>query len=98
MQRSSCGLLARRSVDRCAYPDAYSGAWNMTETYLAPTILTRAHFFGADPSLANSTGNTFEASLEQHGWNYAVEHTSGLTIDVSYYCTSCYCPCGMLLL
>ena len=81
--RAHLAACWHRSVDRCAYPDAYSGAWNMTETYLAPTILTRAHFFGADPSLANSTGNTFEASLDQHGWNYAVEHTSGLTIDVS---------------
>ncbi len=65
----------------------------MTETYLAPTILTRAHFFGADPSLANSSGNTFEASLDQHGWNYAVEHTSGLTIDVSYCCAFCCRTC-----
>ena len=78
-------LLAavRRSVDRCAYPDIYSGTWNMTETYLAPTILTRAHFFGADPSIANSTGNAFRVSPEDHGWYYAAEHVTGLTIDVS---------------
>ena len=73
----------RSSVDRCAYPDVYSGAWNMTETYLAPTILTRAHFYGADPSIANSTGNMFRVSPEDHGWYYAVEHITGLTVDVS---------------
>ena len=56
----------------------------MTETYLAPTILTRAHFFGADASLANSTGNTFSTSLDQHGWYYDVEHITGLTIDVRH--------------
>ncbi len=60
----------------------YDGTWNMSATYQTPTLLTRARFFGADPAVAASTGNTFESTYADHGWNYDVEHISGLTINV----------------
>jgi hypothetical protein len=54
----------------------------MSLTYQTPTLLTRAHFYGADPAVAASTGNNFSANYDDHSWNYDVEHISGLTIRV----------------
>ncbi len=54
----------------------------MSLTYQTPTLLTRARFYGADPAVAATTGNTFEANYDDHSWNYDVEHISGLTIRV----------------
>lgn len=55
----------------------------MDQTYQTKTLLTRAHFYGADPSLANSTGNHFTTNNADHGWSYNVEHITGLTVNVS---------------
>ena len=54
----------------------------MSLTYQTPTLLTRAHFYGADPAVAATTGNNFSANYDDHSWNYDVEHISGLTIRV----------------
>ena len=54
----------------------------MSLTYQTPTLLTRAHFYGADPVVAATTGNNFSANYDDHSWNYDVEHISGLTIRV----------------
>lgn len=72
----------RSGINRCLYPELYSGTWNQTATYSTPTLITRARFFQADPALASSTGNKFPATYEEHGWNYDVEHITGLTIRV----------------
>jgi CD36 family len=71
-----------RAIDRCAYPEVFNGTWNMSLTYQTPTLLTRAHFYGADPAVAATTGNNFSSNYDDHSWNYDVEHISGLTIRV----------------
>lgn len=75
--------MLRSAVDRCAYPDQFHGAWTMDQTFGTRSLLTRAGFYGVDPAVANSTGNHFNTSDEQHGWNYNVEHITGLTINAS---------------
>ena len=82
--------MACSGIDRCAYPETYNGTWNQTETYSTPTLITRARFFEADPILAKSTGNVFPATYKEHGWNYDVEHITGLTINVTT--SSLPCP------
>ena len=57
----------------------------MDLAYSTRTLMTRAHFYGADPILANYTGNTFNASYEEHGWRYKVERITGLTVQASPY-------------
>lgn len=80
--KSLCIIPCCSAIDRCAYPEMYNGTWNMTLTYQTQTLLTRAHFYLADPAAAATTGNTFEANYDDHSWNYDVEHVSGLTIRV----------------
>lgn len=31
-------------AQRCIYPDAYNGTWNVTRTYASPTLITLPHF------------------------------------------------------
>jgi CD36 family len=90
--------LSCSAIDRCAYPEVYNGTWNMSLTYQTPTLLTRARFYGADPAVAATTGNTFSANYDDHSWNYDVEHISGLTIRVSYrLCTKLLCDVDDLM-
>lgn len=75
----------------------------MSLTYQTPTLLTRAHFYGADPAVAATTGNNFSANYDDHSWNYDVEHISGLTIRVCcrllfWLAPLCCCPHELAML
>ncbi|KAK9862381.1 hypothetical protein WJX84_008204 [Apatococcus fuscideae] len=80
---SPCNLSDWHSAasSRCAFPDNIQGAWNQTQIYACPSILTLARFNRADPALAASTGNNMSANNASHGWTYAMEMTTGYSIS-----------------
>ncbi|KAK9917273.1 hypothetical protein WJX75_002617 [Coccomyxa subellipsoidea] len=67
-------------AQRCIYPDAYNGTWNVSLTYASPTLITLPHFLQADESLAASTGARFAPDPDVHGYKFGVEPVTGLTV------------------
>lgn len=44
--QASCAASSGPDLaQRCVYPDAYTGAWNVTFTYGCETLITLPHFF-----------------------------------------------------
>ena len=42
---ASCSASpATDPAQRCIYPDAYSGTWNVSLTYASPTLITLPHY------------------------------------------------------
>ncbi|KAK9813634.1 hypothetical protein WJX73_000949 [Symbiochloris irregularis] len=68
-------------LDRCAYPDGFTGAFNASLTYGAPTLYTLPNFYQADPVLPESVGSPFTVNASLHGWTLDVEAGSGLTLN-----------------
>ena len=49
---ASCSASpASDPAQRCIYPDAYNGTWNVSLTYASPTLITLPHFLQVCPTL-----------------------------------------------
>ncbi len=77
--------------DRCAQPDAWAGAWDMSALLACPTLYTAPHFLNADARVVVATGVNLTGAgaagaagwnpdNATHGYALAVEPRTGITV------------------
>ncbi|KAL4418953.1 hypothetical protein ABPG77_001775 [Micractinium sp. CCAP 211/92] len=65
---------------RCANSDDISWAWDLSDTWACPTLVTLPRFYMADEEVVATTGNTWEGDFRSHGWYFSVEPFTGMTV------------------
>jgi len=71
----------------CVYGDMVDGVWNLTHSTGAPVMISRGHYYGADPRMRASLGPGAAAlspSRERHNVVVVVDIVAGLPVFIQF--------------